>query len=136
MKALSIRQPWAWLIMNGGKDVENRSWNAKLRGRFLVHAAKGMNRREYVEALEYAAERVSADVLRTFPTYEQVERGGIIGTVELVDSVYTSDSPWYMGQKAFVLRDPKPLPFLPYKGQLGFFTVPDALLAPVTEITA
>lgn len=37
MKALSIQQPWAWLIVNGYKDVENRDWNTKFRGRFYVH---------------------------------------------------------------------------------------------------
>ena len=46
MKALSIRQPWAWLIVHGRKDIENRSWRTKFRGRFLVHAAQGMTRRE------------------------------------------------------------------------------------------
>ena len=38
LKAISIRQPWAWLIVNGYKDVENRVWFAKLRGRVLIHA--------------------------------------------------------------------------------------------------
>jgi hypothetical protein len=62
--------------------------------------------------------------------FVDLERGGIIGSVELVDSVETSDSPWYMGQKAFVLRDPIPLPFRPHKGQLQFFEVPDHLVTP------
>lgn len=38
LKAISIRQPWAWLIVNGYKDVENRIWFANLRGRVLIHA--------------------------------------------------------------------------------------------------
>jgi hypothetical protein len=38
VKALSIRQPWAWLIANGHKDIENRSWNTNYRGAFLIHA--------------------------------------------------------------------------------------------------
>lgn len=37
MKALSILQPWAWLIVNGNKDIENRNWHTRFRGRFLVH---------------------------------------------------------------------------------------------------
>ena len=40
MKALSIRQPWAWLIVHGYKDVENRTWSTKFRGRVQVHAGK------------------------------------------------------------------------------------------------
>lgn len=51
-------------------------------------------------------------------------RGGIIGSVELVDSLDHSDSPWYMGEKGFLLRDPKPSEFIPLKGRLGFFDVP------------
>jgi hypothetical protein len=38
LKAISIRQPWAWLIVNGYKDVKNRIWAANLRGRVLIHA--------------------------------------------------------------------------------------------------
>ena len=40
MKALSIRQPWAWLIVNGYKDIENRTWPTRFRGRVCVHAPK------------------------------------------------------------------------------------------------
>ena len=38
MKALSIKQPWAWLICAGYKDIENRDWSTKFRGRIYVHA--------------------------------------------------------------------------------------------------
>jgi ASCH domain len=39
MKALPIRQPYAWLIVNGHKDIENRAWPTKFRGRVLIHAS-------------------------------------------------------------------------------------------------
>jgi hypothetical protein len=128
MKALSIRQPWAWLIIHGGKDIENRTWHTKLRGRFLVHAAKGMTKAEYIAALEVVIGAASFETLKNLPMMEDLERGGIVGSVELVDSIDTSESPWYMGEKAFVLRDPKPLPFTPLKGRLNFFDVPDELV--------
>lgn len=131
MKALSIRQPWAWLIVHGGKDIENRTWHTKLRGRFLVHASKGMTGKEYCDGLEFAMRAGLTQELRDFPTSQLMLQewcGGIIGSVELVDSVDTSDSPWYMGAKGFVLRDPRPLPFTPCKGRLGFFDVPPELL--------
>ena len=122
MKALSIRQPWAFLIMSGGKDIENRTWHTKFRGRFLVHAASGMTRHEFLSAFDFMAQR---GIKPPFPVPpDNLLRGGIIGTVELVDSVDHSDSPWYMGEKGFVLRDPRPLPFIPMKGRLGFFDVP------------
>jgi hypothetical protein len=120
MKALSIRQPWAWLIIHAGKDIENRTWHTKHRGRFLVHAASGMTRREYHLVQGWA--RQHAGVIN-LPAFEELQRGGIIGSVELVDSVDTSASPWYMGHKGFVLRDPVALPFVPIKGRLGFFEV-------------
>lgn len=119
MKALSIRQPWAWLIIHGGKNVENRTWHTKLRGRFLVHASKGMTNNEFTQSLLFCSER---DL--PMPDRDDMVRGGIIGSVELVDSVDASDSRWYTGDKGFVLRNPKPLPFTPCKGRLQFFDIP------------
>lgn len=121
MKALSIRQPWAWLIIHGGKDIENRSWSTNYRGRFLVHAAKNMTREEYADGYRLALECGVTDL----PRFDELQRGGIVGSVELVDSIASSPSPWYMGQKAFVLRNPQHLPFTPLRGQLSFFDVTD-----------
>lgn len=56
MKALSIRQPYAWLIVNGFKDIENRDWPTKFRGRVLIHAGATYPKREYADdAEDYAA---------------------------------------------------------------------------------
>lgn len=41
--ALSIKQPWAWLIVHGIKDIENRHWRTKFHGRFFVHASKSFD---------------------------------------------------------------------------------------------
>ena len=38
LKVLVVRQPWAWLIVNGYKDIENRSWRTRYRGALLIHA--------------------------------------------------------------------------------------------------
>lgn len=40
MKVLSVKQPWAWLITNGIKQVENRTWKTNHRGDLLIHACK------------------------------------------------------------------------------------------------
>lgn len=128
MKALSIKQPWAHMIVHGGKDIENRTWATKFRGRFLVHASKGCTRKYWAEAVEFM---LKAGVIKDHsevPPIDQLEMGGVIGSVELVDSVTASDSPWYMGMHAFVLRDPQPMPFVPFMGKLQFFEVPDELL--------
>lgn len=42
-KALSLRQPWAWAVVHGYKDVENRSWSTKHRGPLLIHASKQLD---------------------------------------------------------------------------------------------
>lgn len=124
MKALSIRQPWAWLILHGGKDIENRDWPTNFRGRFLIHASKGMTRDEYVDAacaLEDA--RLTDPTEAILPPFSELERGGIVGEAEIIACVNTSSSPWFFGMYGFVLANAKPLPFRPYKGQLGFFEV-------------
>jgi hypothetical protein len=46
MKALSIRQPYATLVCAGVKDVENRSWSTKYRGRLLIHASRWSGARD------------------------------------------------------------------------------------------
>lgn len=133
--ALSIRQPWASLILKTGKDIENRCWPTKFRGRVLVHAAKGMTRAEHEDAIGFAVEAIRADprnagVSKTVTlrelgfAFDELQRGGIVGSVEIVDCVRASTSPWFVGEFGFVLRAPKILPFRPWKGQLGFFDVP------------
>ena len=134
MKALSIRQPWASLIVLGIKDIENRAWNTRERGTILVHASKGMTRAEHEEAIAFAVDAIRADprhagkpetrTLRELGfAFDDLRRGGIIGQVDIVDCVRASASPWYMGAVGFVLANAKPLPFRPLKGALGFFEV-------------
>ena len=129
MLALSIRQPWAWLILNAGKDIENRTWQTKLRGRVLIHAAKGCTKPEYYDAVFWARAALGQPTTGRLdlgiPRPETIDRGGIVGSVEIVDCVTSSASTWWMGPVGFVLRDPRPLPFLPYKGRLSFFDVPE-----------
>lgn len=124
MRAISIRQPWAWLIVHGGKDIENRDWKTNFRGRVLVHASKGMTHDEYEDTAWFAGTQKIA-----VPSFVEIQRGGIIGSVEIVDCVEASASPWFFGRFGFVLANPKPLPFVPFKGSLGFFDVPDALVS-------
>jgi hypothetical protein len=125
MIALSIRQPWANMILKAGKDIENRDWPTKVRGRVLIHAAKGCTQAERDDALSFAEIAVG---VRYTVDLKTIERGGIVGSVEIVDCVSESQSPWFVGRYGFVLRDPWPLPFIACKGQLGFFHVPDDLL--------
>jgi hypothetical protein len=121
--ALSVRQPWAWAILHAGKDIENRSWQAvnhglRQRGRIAIHAAKGMTRDEYEDARDFIDRTGSCCLC---PDAVNLERGGIIGSVEVIDVVSESSSPWFFGPRGLVLRDPQPCPFIPAVGQLGYF---------------
>jgi hypothetical protein len=137
MLALSIRQPWAWFILHGGKDIENRDWPTKFRGRVLVHASKGMTRDEWEGAWTFAhGTGASPKAVEAGLTRDNIERGGIVGSVEIVDCVTESASPWFVGRYGFVLRDPQPLPFMPWKGQLGFFDIPCDLVPAAAVATA
>jgi hypothetical protein len=111
MKALSIMQPWAWLIIAGHKDIENRSWPTKYRGLVLIHAGKKFDGADDADEWEW-------------PHIERPKKfdmGGIVGQAEIVDCVTTSESEWFFGRYGFVIRNAKPLPFRPCRGQLGFF---------------
>jgi hypothetical protein len=121
--ALSVRQPWAWAIIHAGKDVENRGWRTgsasgwlRRRGRVAIHASKGMTRREYIDAYCMMANTGVA-----CPREIDLPRGGIIGSVEIVDVVRESASPWFYGPVGLVLRAPQPCEFTSARGALGFF---------------
>ncbi len=121
MKALSIRQPWAWLILHAGKDIENRNWQPRnpalrFRGTCLIHA--GIMVQPISDELR-AWVRVTSGV--DLPRSHELPRGGIVGQVDVIDVVRASSSPWFEGPCGLKLANSKRLPFAPCRGQLGFF---------------
>jgi hypothetical protein len=142
MKTLSIKQPWAWLICAGYKDVENRNWRIgrksqhgpyssyhqadftiSLPSRIYVHAGKVSDLTE--ESLTFIHKIVNLEMDWYGSAWRDVLNfGAIIGEVDIVDCVTESKSPWFVGKYGFVLAHPvlydKPIPI---KGQLGFFEV-------------
>ena len=124
MKALSIMQPWAWLIVNGHKDVENRTWATTYRGPILIHAGKAIDRDCDAE-IKTGCHPVTG-MHFDFPTLPfRWETGGIVGQADLVGviTIEEATSPWFVGPYGFVLRNAKPLPFRPMRGMLGLFDV-------------
>jgi hypothetical protein len=126
--ALSIRQPWAWAIVHGGKDIENRDWVTNRRGPICIHASKGMTSGEYQNASRFIAQTVRGIDDAWLSKWHgacaapyKLERGGIIGTAEIVGCVIDSTSPWFFGRFGFVLANVTPVDFIPCKGALGFF---------------
>ena len=128
MKALSVRQPWAWLIVNGHKDVENRTWPTRFRGRVLIHAGATMTKADYeacclfINGSELTPE-ASEKLFQSFPQFHELKAqcGGVVGEAEITDCVTRSASPWFVGDFGFVMRNQKILPFHKCKGMLGFF---------------
>ena len=109
MQALTLRQPWACLVVAGIKDVENRTWRTNYRGRLVIHAGSGIDREGMNE---------NGRLLADYP------HGAILGTVKLVDIVRDSASPWEIaGNWHWLLTDPLPYDVpIPAKGKLGLWT--------------
>jgi hypothetical protein len=125
MKAITIKQPWASLIMHCGKDVENRSWSTSFRGRVAIHSSKKTNAYEWLSA-NVIAQQVDASIPLDLPN------GCVLGTVEIYNCVKFSDSPWFMGDYGFLLREPRILTTpIPCNGELGFWQLPDEIAAQI-----
>lgn len=129
LPCISILQPYAWLIVNGFKDIENRGWATKFRGRILIHAGKTYSRKTHAE---YVADFEDDDIDIQLPPFEQMQLGGIVGSATITDCVQEHPSRWkILGSWGFVLKDQRMRPFVPYRGQLGIFRVPRDAIEPV-----
>ena len=110
MKALNIRQPWAWLMVNGYKDIENRSWSTDFRGRVYVHAGRRIKSGNFPEQRHHIKQ--SGIFLP-----EEPPLGSIVGEVIITDCVDCGPYGFLLSSPV-AYKDP-----IPYRGQLGFFEV-------------
>lgn len=122
--ALSIIQPWPWLIISGFKSVENRSWRTgnpgrRFRGEFAIHAGQKLDQ-DCVEDI-LASRHPVTGVHFDFGPVPDFQRGGIIGVAEIIDVVSEHDSDYFVGPIALVVANARPVDFIPVKGALGFF---------------
>lgn len=133
MKALTICQPYAALIVTGEKLVENRGWSTNYRGRLLIHAGKSRKWLDNKDEQEFT-ERGDSLVF-----------GAAVGEATLVnvlyiDAIHRGDYdmryPWLWdhahthGPWCWVLQDVKRYTQpVPWKGARGLWDVPDAFLA-------
>lgn len=118
MKALSVKNPWAWLICAGYKNIENRTWKTNFRGRILIHvpANPDKNWRNIYPAPQ------AMEFLYEFPNKKI--SNAIIGEVKIVNCVQDAKSIW--AQKDcyhWILNDPilYEVPILGIKGKLGLW---------------
>ena len=118
MKALSIKQPYAELIIQGKKKIELRKWNTNFRGEFYVHASKNPD----------------TAAMKKFG-FSDLPLGYIIGKAKLVEvkkyeneEQHKKDSNLHLASQfwrsyGFVLEHPERIPLIPLKGKLNFFEV-------------
>lgn len=114
MKALTIRQPWAWAICHAGKRIENRAWLTspsllavarRLVGqRFAIHAAAGVGKRDdFDDAAEHVIARCRGiDVAALPPVFQRIgarwaldaetPRGAVVAVATLDAVVRTLDN--------------------------------------------
>ena len=120
--ALSIRQPWAWAIVAGHKDIENRSTFAVSKAGFdprpvAIHAAKGMTRDEYEDAAGFMREILGIGC----PRPDALVRGAIIGAATVTGIVKEHSSPWFFGPRGLLLSGAYAVDPIPAVGALGYF---------------
>jgi hypothetical protein len=113
LSALSVRQPWAWLIMSGFKDIENRSWRINCPRTLLVHASLNRSASNNVEAIERRYGVLIPDDLHF---------GAVVGVVDVVDCVKRHPSKWFEpGGFGWVLANSRRLKPRSCKGAVGLF---------------
>jgi len=126
--ALSLKQPWAALVVAGKKTVEVRKWATGVRGRVYIHAARIPDRRP--ESWDLVTEDVR-------PLAQL--GGGIIGAADLTGCIlyrtptgFAADAAkhlnrpeWFVAPRmyGFQFRGGEPVPFVPCKGNVRFFSV-------------
>lgn len=162
MKAISIKQPWASLIVEGIKDIENRTWKCPekyIGRRVLIHASSAIVRSTMQGSLTTKQLQCANSGLPSIYDFEKMFlKGAIIGSVEIVDCVINHPSIWAektegvtdINTGEFIpKRDPKPIynwvlanPIkfpepIPAKGMLGFwdYTGPTGYVWPSCEET-
>ncbi|HEY1376934.1 MAG TPA: ASCH domain-containing protein [Gemmataceae bacterium] len=129
--ALSLKQPWATLLVHGHKSIEVRNWPTDRRGRILIHAARVADPRPF------AWELVPPGLLDAARL-----TGGIVGAADLTGCVAYRTPEAFAADRHLHLNDPgwfkppvlygftfaaaEPLPFRQLSGWMRFFPVPDS----------
>lgn len=138
MKTISIKQPWASLICEGIKDIENRTWKTNFRGRVLIHAsAKSWDWRSLMIYLTEPMANVLKPMGANRIWLDGLTTGSIIGSVEIIDCVINHKSIWAEKHSPpfkpynWVLANPILFPApLQVKGKQSFWDYPNILSEP------
>lgn len=132
VKVLTIKQPWCWLILDGLKDVENRSWSTDYRGVLYLHAGQRFdygsfdfifglgeplfNRMVNKFALDFSQDYYTPTIR------DKSDFGKILGCVDLFDCVQGSGSKWASeGSYHWLFRNPSLIEPVECRGNLGLW---------------
>jgi hypothetical protein len=147
MRALTVRQPWAWTIIHGGKDVENRSRNiaGAYRGPIAIHAAiKPADDDAAIWDMPEYRDRLAAatSVVR----HRADIRGAIIGVAQLwaVHQAVPGNFCCPRGQAAWSMPDhwhlcldgARPIDPIPCNGRLGLWRPPSDVLEQLEAVVS
>ena len=126
MKVLSVKEPFATLILNGIKKIETRSWKTNYRGELFIHAS----------GKTFAKEFLINDFVINLIKDMDMNYGNIICKCNLVDCVYMDDKfiknikknqieyncgEYKVGRYAWIIDDIKPIYLIPTKGKLNIW---------------
>jgi ASCH domain len=114
LRALSIRQPWAWAVAAGHKSIENRTWTTSYRGPFAIHAARVVETEAFADV-----ERLTGQ-----PVPGGLALGAVVAVCHLIDVVTQSDDVWFSGPYGWVLADMLPICPVQCVGQQRLFELP------------
>ena len=107
MKVLSVKQPWAYLICSGIKDIENRTWKCPQKyigQRVLIHASGTAAKEPYMLFNDNQTDCIGDRIMDIVASYHT--RSAIIGSVEIVDCVINHSSIWAEPSNE-IYKDPK-----------------------------
>ncbi len=115
--AISVRQPWAWMITCAGKDIENRFWRSYFKGRCAIHSPA-----QTVPHYDDVCDAIEDDYGIVVP--DEVALGGLVGEVTVKGCVESSRSKWFSGPFGFIMEDAKAYDaIIPCRGERYFFEV-------------
>lgn len=128
MKVLTIKQPWAWLIAEGIKKVENRTWKTNYRGILAIHAGKSNS-----DLSSDLIQRIDSILIGTgiaLPSTNVLksEQGCIIAIANLIAITTNQNDKWAIpGQFHWKLESAKRISPMPAQGKLGLWDYPVSL---------
>jgi len=127
MKAITVRQPWAWAFFHAipVKDVENRTRQTKHRGPLIIHSSARCPPAEY----QAAAREIRRITGRSPPPLEELPLGQVLGTVDVLECVRDSTSRWAQpGLVHWMVRNPRACKPFPARGKLALFEINSPVL--------